>query len=168
MQGFATSPLTQESFEQIFHRYEREAMRHRLLLRPRQRGRSGYCKRMLCRNLGSPPEYRNNPEAYLYQCVRNECLKYRRNQTTQKSRLRKNSRQRALRHGLLHAHDRLATPTNSSAPKSWRSVASRSIKCPELRRRIFTANKFEGLSYKEIADKTGSQHTASIMNCAWP
>ena len=26
---------------------------------------------------------------------------------------------------------------------------------PELRRRIFTANKFEGMSYKEIADRNG-------------
>ena len=86
MQEIVSEKLTQESFEQSFHRYEKKLCRIAYsYLRDQDAARDAV-------NESFTAAWRHREyieiktfEAYLYQSVKNECLKYRRNKELKKA-----------------------------------------------------------------------------------
>ena len=155
MQGFATSPLTQESFEQIFHRYERKLCAIAYSYVRDKEAAQDIVNECFAATWDHRQNIETTLEAYLYQCVRNECLKYRRNQTTQKAVYEKIlAKERCVMDYYTRTIES-CNPNELFRAEIMELCRQQIDKMPELRRRIFTANKFEGLSYKEIADKNG-------------
>lgn len=147
--------LTHESFEQLFHRYEQKLCRVAYAyLRDRDAARD-VVNECFASVWGHRDQIETSVESYLYQSVRNECLKYRRNRN-----LKKNVYEKILvkERCVMDYYTRTiesCNPEEMFRAEIMEICRTQMERMPELRRRIFTANKFEGLSYKEIADKNG-------------
>ena len=155
MQETGTGVLTHESFEQLFHRYEQKLYRIAYsYLRDRDAARD-----VVHEFFTSVWDHRANietkVEAYLYQSVKNECLKYRRNRNLKKAVYEKIlMKERCVMDYYTHTIES-CNPDEVFSTEILEICRKQIEQMPELRRQIFMANKFEGMSYKEIADRNG-------------
>lgn len=155
MQETGTGVLTHESFEQLFHRYEQKLYRIAYsYLRDRDAARD-----VVHECFTSVWDHRANiktkVEAYLYQSVKNECLKYRRNRNLKKAVYEKIlMKERCVMDYYTHTIES-CNPDEVFSTEILEICRKQIEQMPELRRQIFMANKFEGMSYKEIADRNG-------------
>lgn len=156
MREIVSEKLTQESFEQSYHRYEQKLCRIAYsYLRDKDAARDAVNESFTA--AWNHREYIEIKtfESYLYQSVKNECLKYRRNKELKKAVYDKILVKERC---VMDYYTRTIESCNPD--EMFRAeimeICRRQIeRMPELRRQIFTANKFEGLSYKEIADRNG-------------
>lgn len=155
MQKSGTNVLTQELFEQLFHRYEQKLCRIAYsYVRDMQVARD-----IVNECFAAIWDHRENietkAEAYLYQSVRNECLKYRRGLNTKKEVYEKILMKERCVMDYYTRTIESCNPDEMFRAEIMEICRMQIERMPELRRRIFTANKFEGMSYKEIADRNG-------------
>ena len=94
-------------------------------------------------------------ESYLYQSVKNECLKYRRNKELKKTVYDKILMKERCAMDYYTRTIESCNPNELFCEEIMAICRKQIARMPELRRQILTANKFEGMSYKEIADKNG-------------
>lgn len=155
MEQTETTVLTQELFEQLFQRYERKLCAVACsFVRD-----ADTAKDIVNDSFASVWNHRNdiesNIEAYLFQSVRNRCLNYRKNRQLERAVYEKIL---VRERGVMDYYTRTIECCNPN--ELFRSeimeICRRQIEqMPELRRQIFTASKFDGKSYKEIADMNG-------------
>ena len=156
MQEIVSEKLTRESFEQFFHRYEQKLCRIAYsYLRDRDAARDAVneCFTAAWHNR----EYIEIKtfESYLYQSVKNECLKYRRNKELKKTVYDKILMKERCAMDYYTRTIESCNPNELFCEEIMAICRKQIARMPELRRQILTANKFEGMSYKEIADKNG-------------
>ena len=143
MQETGTGVLTHESFEQLFHRYEQKLYRIAYsYLRDRDAARD-----VVHECFTSVWDHRANietkVEAYLYQSVKNECLKYRRNRNLKKAVYEKIlMKERCVMDYYTHTIES-CNPDEVFSTEILEICRKQIEQMPELRRQIFMAKKFE-------------------------
>lgn len=93
-----------------------------------------------------------NIEAYLYQMVKNSCLRYRRNLSLERSVYEKILKQEQ---GLTERFTKTiesCNPNELLCDEILQICRAEIERMPSLARKIFEAHKFEGKSYREIAE----------------
>ena len=156
MQETQTNGLTQELFEQLFHRCERKlcAVAY-AFVRDRDTARdivNDSFTTVWNRRASLEPV---NLEAYLFQVVRNRSLEYRRSRRLERAVYEKILMKER---GVMDYYTRTieCCAPNELFRSEIMDICRRQLaQMPELRRQIFTAHKFGGQSYKEIADSKG-------------
>lgn len=151
-----TTSLTQQLFEQLFRRYERKYVAIAFnYVRDADVARDVVNDSFL-----AVWEHREelefvNVEAYIYRVVRNNCLMYRRKEQRGKAVYEKIKRQEC---GVMDYYTRTiesCDPNELFRSEVMEIFREQLEQMPELTRRIFTAHRFEGKSYKEIAERYG-------------
>ena len=156
MQEIVSEKLTRESFEQFFHRYEQKLCRIAYsYLRDRDAARDAVneCFTAVWRHR----DYIEIKtfESYIYQSVKNECLKYRRNKELKKAVYDKIlMKERCVMDHYTRTIES-CNPNELFCEEIMAICRKQIARMPELRRQILTANKFEGMSDKEIAERNG-------------
>lgn len=156
MQEIVSDRLTQETFEQFFHRYGQRLCRIAYsYLRDRDAARDAVNECFTAAWHHREDIEIKTFESYLYQSVKNECLKYRRNKGLKKAVYDKIlMKERCVMDYYTRAIES-CNPNELFCEEIMAICRQQIARMPELRRQILTANKFEGMSYKEIADKNG-------------
>lgn len=151
-----TTGLTQEMFEQLFRRNERKlcAVAYSFVRD------WDTAKDIVNDSFTSLWNHRANiallnVEAYVFQVVKNRCLEYRRSRRLERSVYEKIL---VKERGVMDYYTRTiecCNPNELFRSEILAICRQQLEQMPELRRRIFTAHKFGGMSYKEIADSHG-------------
>lgn len=156
MQVSGTRELTREWFEQLFHRYGQKLERIAYSYVRDKDTAQDIVNECFAAIWGRRESIEiRNMESYLYQAVRNESLKYRRDRNLKKTVYEKILMKERC---VMDYYTRTIESCNPEEMFSAEilEICRRQIaQMPELRRQIFTANKFEGKSYREIADRYG-------------
>lgn len=156
MQVSGTRELTREWFEQLFHRYGQKLERIAYSYVRDKDTAQDIVNECFAAIWGRRESIEiRNMESYLYQAVRNESLKYRRDRNLKKAVYEKILMKERC---VMDYYTRTIESCNPEEMFSAEilEICRRQIaQMPELRRQIFTANKFEGKSYREIADRYG-------------
>ncbi|OUN77129.1 RNA polymerase subunit sigma-70 [Alistipes sp. An54] len=156
MQEIVSEKLTQESFEQSFHRYEKKLCRIAYsYLRDQDAARDAVNEIFTAAWRHREYIEIKTFEAYLYQSVKNECLKYRRNKELKKAVYDKILMKERCVMDYYTRTIECCNPNELFCEEIMEICRKQIARMPELRRQILTANKFEGMSYKEIADRNG-------------
>lgn len=149
----STLILTQQLFDQLFRQYERKlcAVAYSFVRD------ADTAKDIVNDSFMSLWEQRDgieftNINAYLFRVVRNRCLEYRRSR-----KIGKNVYEKILmkERGVMDYYTQSIESSNPNElfqNEIMEICKAQLEQMPELTRRIFNAHKFEGKSYKEIAD----------------
>lgn len=145
--------LTQQLFDRLFRQYERKlcAVAYSFV---RDRDTA---KDIVNDSFMSLWEQREgieftNIDAYLFRVVRNRCLEYRRSRKIGKNVYEKIlMKERGVMDYYTHTIE-CSNPNELFRNEIMEICRAQLEQMPELTRRIFTAHKFEGKSYKEIAE----------------
>ena len=146
--------LTQQLFDRLFRQYERKlcAIAYTYVRDEPTARDIVHDSFMSIWNHREDVEF-TNIDAYLFRTVRNRCLEYRRNRQTERSVYEKIL---VKERGVMDYYTRTieCCDPNELFRSEILEICRRQLEqMPELTRRIFTAHKFEGLSYKEIAER---------------
>ena len=130
MQDVVSEKLTQESFEQSFHRYEKKLCRIAYsYLRDQDAARDAVNEIFTAAWRHREYIEIKTFEAYLYQSVKNECLKYRRNKELKKAVYDKILTKERCVMDYYTRTSNVATRTNCFVRKSWRYAANKLPVC---------------------------------------
>lgn len=156
MQTPETERLTHERFEQLFHRYGQKLGRIAYSYVRDKDTAQDIVNECFTSIWGRREQIEiRNIESYLYQAVKNESLKYRRNRNLKKAVYDKILIKERCVMDYYTRTIESCNPEEMFSAEILEICRKQIEKMPELRRQIFTANKLEGKSYKEIADRHG-------------
>ena len=146
--------LTQQLFDRLFRQYERKlcAIAYTYVRDEPTARDIVHDSFMSIWNHREDVEF-TNIDAYLFRTVRNRCLEYSRNRQTERTVYEKIL---VKERGVMDYYTRTieCCDPNELFRSEILEICRRQLEqMPELTRRIFTAHKFEGLSYKEIAER---------------
>lgn len=146
--------LTQSLFDSLFRRYERKlcAIAYTYVRDESTARDIVHDSFMSIWNHRGDVEF-TNIDAYLFRTVRNRCLEYRRSRQLERDVYEKILMKER---GVMDYYTRTiecCDPNELFRSEILEICRQQLEQMPELTRRIFTARKFEGLSYKEIAER---------------
>ncbi len=151
-----TSPtiLTQQLFDRLFRQYERKlcAIAY-TFVRDESTARDIVHDSFMSIWNHREDVVFTNIDAYLFRIVRNRCLEYRRSRQLERDVYEKILMKER---GVMDYYTRTieCCDPNELFRSEIMEICRRQLEqMPELTRRIFTAHKFEGRSYKEIAER---------------